>query len=633
MRLKSISLKNFRCFTDETIDFDQYTALVGANNAGKSAAISAIDIFFRSNPKTIPISIDDFFKRISDRELEIRLTFTELTQEALEEFAHYARGGELSFFIKSSVKDGLVRSSLHGARFANPKFSPFFEMAGAAEKKTFYAPLALELNLAGWQNQTQAADELRRFESENTEFNDFVPSDDKAFGVEGPIPRLKKFIDFVYIPAVKDAGDEAVEARNSAFTRLIDRAVRANLKIDERLNEIRKSAKSEIDAISADHQKILGNLATKIEGEYQKFNSAESQLHLEWGQFEGKNLEVNLPPVHLEVSDDLIRNSISKFGHGTQRNYIMALLMVSATYDFTSLQTVIVGCEEPELYQHPPQARILADALYTLASSKTQVIIATHSPYFVNAKSFENVRVIRRTLGQRSKSYQWSIDENCALIAKAKGEDAIGTRVARALLNQFLQPQMNEMFFAPGIVFVEGEEDRALINKYFELSGKHRSLLTAGVSVVPVSGKGNFINALAIARGFEIPFFAVFDGDMNIEDDSKDNNIKLNRDILAILNCQLGGKDGIISDTLWGENFCVWKNSIQTSFEDPQSWNAAKTSVALEFGWKSDRLKKNAMVLEAALEGLYKTTLISHLDKLCSQILTHFRGKIIEATT
>jgi predicted ATP-binding protein involved in virulence len=32
-------LKNFRCFTDETIEFDDYTALVGANNAGKSAVI------------------------------------------------------------------------------------------------------------------------------------------------------------------------------------------------------------------------------------------------------------------------------------------------------------------------------------------------------------------------------------------------------------------------------------------------------------------------------------------------------------------------------------------------------------------------------------------------------------------
>jgi len=69
MRLKSLSLKNFRCFTDEAIEFDAYTALVGANNAGKSAVVAALDIFFRSNPRNIPLTIDDFFKHDSKREL------------------------------------------------------------------------------------------------------------------------------------------------------------------------------------------------------------------------------------------------------------------------------------------------------------------------------------------------------------------------------------------------------------------------------------------------------------------------------------------------------------------------------------------------------------------------------------
>ncbi len=629
MRLKSISLSNFRCFAGEVIDFDEYTALVGANNAGKSAAIAAIDIFFRSNPKSIPISPDDFYKRQFDRELEIRLTFSDLGEDATAEFSHYARGGEVSFFIKSTMKDGLQRSSLHGARFANPTLAPFFEMATAADKKAFYLTLVDQLGLASWQNQTQAADELRKFEAQNPDQNEFIPSDDKAFGVEGPVPRLRKFIDFVYIPAVKDAGDEAVEARNSAFTRLIDRAVRAKLKIDERIAAIRQSAKAEIDAISSDHSEILGNLAERIEGEYRKFNSAESQLHLEWSEFEGKNLDVNLPPVRLEVSDDLIRNSISKFGHGTQRNYIMALLMVSATYDFTNLQTVIIACEEPELYQHPPQARILADALHTLASSQTQVVVATHSPYFVNAKSFENIRVIRRTPGLRSQSYDWSLDENSALIARAKGENPIDTRVARALLNQFLQPQMNEMFFSPGILFVEGEEDKAIINKYFYLSKKNQELLNAGVHFVPVSGKGNLINALAIARGFQIPFFAVFDGDMDTENgEGKDANIRLNKDILALLEHDGEGSNGEIEKTILGKNFCVWRDSIQTAFADVSNWHSARSETAAQFGWKASRLKKNAMVLEAAIERMHSSAPIVHLEELCSQILTCLGSQI-----
>ena len=135
MRLKSLALKNFRCFTDEVIEFDPYTALVGANNAGKSVALAALDIFFRSNPKNIPITLDDFYKREIKRELIITVTFTDLTTSATKEFSHYVRSGELIFFIKSNVENGLVKSSLHGIRFANPKFAPFFELKAAGEKR------------------------------------------------------------------------------------------------------------------------------------------------------------------------------------------------------------------------------------------------------------------------------------------------------------------------------------------------------------------------------------------------------------------------------------------------------------------------------------------------------------------
>lgn len=119
MRLKTLRLKNFRCFPDEVIEFDAYTAFVGANNAGKSALISAIDIFFRSNPKSIPLSVDDFFKRDEKRELEIALTFADLSDAAQEEFDHYLRSGELTFLIRANVESGAVRASLHGIRLAN----------------------------------------------------------------------------------------------------------------------------------------------------------------------------------------------------------------------------------------------------------------------------------------------------------------------------------------------------------------------------------------------------------------------------------------------------------------------------------------------------------------------------------
>ncbi|MDR2892159.1 MAG: AAA family ATPase [Deltaproteobacteria bacterium] len=46
MKLESLGLKNFRCFTDITVDFDpQLTVFVGVNGAGKTALLDAIAVF------------------------------------------------------------------------------------------------------------------------------------------------------------------------------------------------------------------------------------------------------------------------------------------------------------------------------------------------------------------------------------------------------------------------------------------------------------------------------------------------------------------------------------------------------------------------------------------------------------
>ena len=46
MKLKSISIENFRGYQDKTtINFDDLTVLVGKNDIGKSTILEALDIF------------------------------------------------------------------------------------------------------------------------------------------------------------------------------------------------------------------------------------------------------------------------------------------------------------------------------------------------------------------------------------------------------------------------------------------------------------------------------------------------------------------------------------------------------------------------------------------------------------
>ena len=47
MKIKNLKIKNFRGYCGEiAINFDEFTALVGKNDIGKSSIMEALDVFF-----------------------------------------------------------------------------------------------------------------------------------------------------------------------------------------------------------------------------------------------------------------------------------------------------------------------------------------------------------------------------------------------------------------------------------------------------------------------------------------------------------------------------------------------------------------------------------------------------------
>ncbi|MGD9653313.1 MAG: AAA family ATPase, partial [Candidatus Dadabacteria bacterium] len=64
MKLESLRIQNFRAIDDETIHFDDYTCLIGANGCGKSTVLCALNIFFRetsgSSLNLINLEKEDF---------------------------------------------------------------------------------------------------------------------------------------------------------------------------------------------------------------------------------------------------------------------------------------------------------------------------------------------------------------------------------------------------------------------------------------------------------------------------------------------------------------------------------------------------------------------------------------------
>lgn len=132
-------------------------------------------------------------------------------------------------------------------------------------------------------------------------------------------------------------------------------------------------------------------------------------------------------------------------GEGT----LSLMLVVDALYDSVKDQLIVI--DEPELSLHPGLQRKLA-ALLMRYSSDRQIVIATHSPYFVHWGSIFNggkmVRVVKRNDGTRLFS-----------LSARTVEALVG--IAQDLHNpHVLGTQASEIFFQDDpLILVEGQED------------------------------------------------------------------------------------------------------------------------------------------------------------------------------
>ena len=158
MKIQSARIKNFRTLKDVTIPFDSVTTFIGPNGAGKSTVLRALDWFFNGNPGSLTEK-DCSFGAI-DEEIEVRVTFADLTENDREALGKYAPEGVSTFTAWGQCSpNGFDRISANAMGF--PEFNPIKQAVNATVKKTLYKELRashpeLELPIA---NTGPAVDE------------------------------------------------------------------------------------------------------------------------------------------------------------------------------------------------------------------------------------------------------------------------------------------------------------------------------------------------------------------------------------------------------------------------------------------------------------------------------------------
>jgi putative ATP-dependent endonuclease of OLD family len=565
MKIRSIELRNFRCFRNEVIEFGDFTPMVGANNSGKSTVLKALDIFFQSSPKSIPITARDFhISRPKGEPLEIRLIFDNLSTEEENDFGHYARGGQLQFILRAQTdNEGNVSASILGARRGRVDLAPYFEATNATDKKKVYDELQ-KSNLVSepWKSESVSTRLLTGLDQEEPSKWSTLESSDKAYGAVGPVGRIRKYLDWIYVPAVKDAADEASENKNSAFGKLALKAVRDKADMSADLAALQQKFNQSLQETLLSGVQPLLDLGYELTKEFQALTSSGLGVEILWDDTKNA-IELEHPLIKTQFKDGALLLGPQYIGHGIQRTYIMALLPLVARYhsSATGGPQLILGIEEPELYQHPPQARFLAESLTRLSERQVQVIFTTHSPFFVNARRFDQIRVLRRT-HQISKVTSWSMDQHRSYYARQLGAQEIGREAAISSLDRLLHPTISEIFFCNRVVLVEGQEDVAILTAYLKKRGLWSDFLRLGATLVPTSGKMVYPSLMSLCRGLSIPHYMVFDFDMKQKPKDRGNDNL--RKFIAELGVLLPEE---ISNDVFEDSFTCWANNIQTSLE------------------------------------------------------------------
>ncbi len=639
MRIARVAVTNLRSIKDESLELGETTPLLGPNGSGKSTWLLALRWFYDGAPQS-PDSSDFFGEDWTGKAVEISVTFVDLPKDLDEtdpRLAPYVRDDSLTIVMRIPGPDSHEevrprRAQYFGSLLQHKPFAEVRRRTDGNRAKTDAAISlrdgntdrygSIRLTGSGWPDNERA---LFAWEADHPELCELMDDDGQLFGpLSQPDYPLHSLTELITVPAVHDPAGEIEATGSNLLDQLVHLSV-LNPAESEEAAVIRQDAEERFQGLISTHESTdlreLGEVVSSVLERYVPGTEAR------FG-YRGGTTTVRSPTAYVSLRERGFEGPPDRKGSGLQRLFIVSLIEAvaaarpDADRNGAAVQRHRVLCvEEPELYQHPLQARRFAKVLWDLAGrdSPHQVVYSTHSPEFLPPGRLDTYRLcIAEPASEQSEPVASSVRSTSAAaiidLLRAAGTPDAWLQPGR--LDNFFEIQMDarvrEGFFARGVVLVEGPEDVAVIDAHSRAIGD--PLESRGIAVLPAGGKANITRMAAAFAAFGLPTYLVFDNDSNVREDKREEHAGLNRSIQ-----EFSGRDTPEDFPATGasQHFAAFDPNLTrilpTQFPD-DSFERRKDEIAEQLGWpRPSDTSKNPNALHAIISSLYAESGPPHL--------------------
>lgn len=521
MKIQSVRIRNFRTLKDVTIPFDSVTTFIGPNGAGKSTVLRALDWFFNGKPGALTEKDCSF--GATDEDIEVQVTFADLTEKDREALGKYAPEGVATFTAwKRRSPDGADVLSANAKGF--PAFNAIKAAGGATAKKELYATLRRErpeLDLPAANTGPAVDQAMTTWEAAHTDqlLDALEALQTNFFGFNSG-GKMSGLFDFVLVTADLRASEESIDGKASIIGRILERSIDRTA-ADEAIAEIVAESRAKQQLVYEEKFKQqLGTITTQLNEVVTTYAPGRAIM------VSPAEVELKAPRTTFDVAvlDGTTETAVERQGHGFQRTLLISALQLLAQSGAASAEGVIcLAIEEPELFQHPIQAQTFAKVLRSLAEDagkRIQVTYATHSPYFLEARHFHQIRRLTRSADEVPvvTVHFATVEDVKARLNRTVDGDVVDRR-----LDHNVADQLAIALFANRAFLVEGTTESAVFYGIGDRTSPG-SLEAAGISIVPVGSKASMPLAHAILKSIGVPVYALFDADGGFEARAKAKN-------------------------------------------------------------------------------------------------------------